>query len=88
MAKKIYVGNMNYDTTEDELREAFAAYGSVASVNIITDRYTGRAKGFAFVEMSSEEEAAQAIAGLNNQDLGGRLLKVNEAYDKPRRRDY
>lgn len=88
MAKKIYVGNMNYDTTEDELRAAFAEYGEVASVNIITDRYTGRAKGFAFVEMSSEEEAAQAIAGLNNQELGGRLLKVNEAYDKPRRRAY
>jgi RNA recognition motif-containing protein len=88
MAKKIYVGNMNYDTTEDELRAAFAEYGEVASVSIITDRYTGRAKGFAFVEMSSEEEAAQAIAGLNNQELGGRLLKVNEAYDKPRRRSY
>jgi RNA recognition motif-containing protein len=88
MAKKIYVGNMNYDTTEDELRAAFAEYGDVTSVNIITDRYTGRAKGFAFVEMSSAEEAAQAIAGLNNKEIGGRLLKVNEAYDKPRREAY
>ena len=75
----IYVGNMSYDTTEDELREAFAAFGAVTSVNIIMDRETGRPRGFAFVEMSNDEEGRAAIDGLNLQKLGGRNVTVNEA---------
>ena len=78
----IYVGNLSYDTTEDELRQAFAEYGDVASVNIITDRYSGKPRGFAFVEMSAEEEASAAISGLNGRELKGRELNINEA--KPR----
>jgi RNA recognition motif-containing protein len=84
MAKKIYVGNMNYNTNEDTLRQLFAQYGEVASVNVITDRYTGRAKGFGFVEMSSEDAARAAMAALNGKEVDGRQLKVNEANDKPR----
>ncbi len=76
---RIYVGNMSYDTSEDELREAFAAYGEVDSVSIITDRNTGRAKGFGFVEMSNDEEAKAAIEGLNETEMAGRTLNVNEA---------
>jgi len=84
MAKKIYVGNMSYNTTEDGLRQAFGQYGTVASVNVITDRVTGRARGFGFVEMETEEMAQAAIAALNGKELDGRQLKVNEANDKPR----
>lgn len=79
---KIYVGNMNFDTTESDLRTAFEAHGTVDSVNIITDRDTGRAKGFAFVEMSNDTEAQAAIDALNEKDLQERTLKVNKA--KPR----
>jgi len=75
----IYIGNMSFDTTEDQLREAFEGYGAVSSVNIIADRDTGRPRGFAFVEMGSQEEATAAIAGMNGQDLNGRTLNVNEA---------
>ncbi|MBU0985532.1 MAG: RNA-binding protein [candidate division Zixibacteria bacterium] len=78
----IYIGNMSYDTTEDQLRQAFEGYGEVSTVNIISDRDSGRPKGFAFVEMSSKEEAMAAISGLNGQDMNGRALNVNEA--KPR----
>ena len=77
--KKIYVGNMNYDTTEAALRELFAAHGEVASVNVVKDRDTGRPRGFAFVEMNSDAEATAAIAALNGQNVDGRALKVNEA---------
>jgi RNA recognition motif-containing protein len=84
MAKKIYVGNMSYNTSEDGLRDVFAQYGEVVSVNVITDRVTGRAKGFGFVEMATEEAAQAAIAALNAKELDGRQLKVNEAFDKPR----
>lgn len=84
MAKKIYVGNMNYNTTEDTLRQLFAQFGEVVSVNVITDRYTGRAKGFGFVEMASEDAARSAMAALNGKDVDGRQLKVNEANDRPR----
>jgi len=79
MTKKVYVGNMSYDTTEDKLREMFAAHGEVISVNVITDRYTGRPRGFAFVEMATEEAAAAAITALNDQEMDGRQLKVAEA---------
>lgn len=78
----IYIGNMSYDTSEDNLRQAFEAYGEVSSVKIIMDRDSGRPKGFAFVEMSSSSEASAAISGLNGQDMNGRELNVNEA--KPR----
>ena len=76
---KIYVGNMSYDTSEDDLRKAFEAHGTVDSVAIISDQYSGRSKGFGFVEMSSETEAKAAIESLNDNDLSGRTLKVNEA---------
>ncbi len=78
----IYIGNMSFDTTEDQLRQAFAGYGEVSTVNIIKDKYTGDPRGFAFVEMSGKDEAMAAITGLNGQDLNGRALNVNEA--KPR----
>ncbi|MBE3135689.1 MAG: RNA-binding protein [Acidobacteria bacterium] len=87
MAKKIYVGNMSYNTSEDTLRQLFAQYGEVASVNVITDRYTGRAKGFGFVEMATDDAARAAMAALNGRDVDGRQLKVNEANDKPRDSD-
>jgi cold-inducible RNA-binding protein len=85
MANKLYVGNLSYNTTEDELRELFAAYGTVNSANIISDRDTGRPKGFGFVEMSTEQEAQAAISGLNSREIDGRQIKVNEAYDRPPR---
>ena len=76
---KIYVGNMSYDTSEDDLRKAFEAHGQVESVAVISDQYSGRSKGFGFVEMSSETEAKAAMDSLNDSDLKGRTLKVNEA---------
>jgi RNA recognition motif-containing protein len=76
---KIYVGNMSYDTSEDDLRKAFEAHGQVDSVNVISDQYSGRSKGFGFIEMSNEAEAKAAIGSLNDTDLMGRTLKVNEA---------
>ncbi len=79
----IYVGNMSYDTTEDQLRQAFESYGEVLSVNIITDRDSGRPKGFGFVEMASKDEATAAIEGLNGKEMGGRTLNVNEARPRP-----
>ncbi len=75
----IYVGNCSYDVTEEQLRDLFAAYGEVDSVNVIRDRDTGRPRGFAFVEMSDSAAAKNAIEGVNGTDLGGRALKVNEA---------
>ncbi|MFH1372565.1 MAG: RNA-binding protein [bacterium] len=78
----IYIGNMSFDTTEDQLRQAFEGYGEVSTVKIITDRDSGQPKGFGFVEMSAQDEATEAIGGLNGQDLNGRALNVNEA--KPR----
>jgi len=79
MAKKLYVGNLSYDTTDSRLQELFTAYGTVVSVNVITDRNTGRSKGFAFVEMETDEGARAAVAALNEQDVDGRPLKVAEA---------
>ena len=78
----IYVGNLAYSVTQDELRDAFAAYGEVQSANLITDKFTGESKGFAFVEMPNNSEADAAIKGLNEQPLKGRPLRVNQA--KPR----
>ena len=76
---RIYVGNLSYDTTEDELRKDFSAFGEVASVSVVTDRYSGRSKGFAFVEMTNKAEADAAIAGLNGKAIKERTLVVNEA---------
>jgi len=85
MGKKIYVGNLSYNTYETALRDLFAAYGQVDSVKIITDRDSGQSKGFCFVEMGSDNEARAAIEGINGREVDGRQLKVNEAMDKPRR---
>jgi cold-inducible RNA-binding protein len=87
MAKNVYVGNMSYDTTEDKLRELFAVHGEVVSVNVITDRYTGRPRGFAFVEIATNEAAQAAIAALNGQMVDGRQLKVEEAQPRKPRGD-
>jgi len=75
----IYVGNLSHDTAEENLRQAFEAYGEVSKVNIITDRDSGRSRGFGFVEMPSKGEADAAMTGLNGQDLDGQTLNVNEA---------
>ena len=79
---KIYVGNCSFDVTEQQLNDVFAAYGEVNNINVITDRDTGRPRGFAFVEMSDAASAQAAIRGVNGTELGGRTLNVNEA--KPR----
>jgi len=78
----IYVGNLSNDVTEDDLRQAFEAYGEVSSINIIKDRFTGESRGFGFVEMPAKTEAETAIASLNGKDLKGRDLNVNEARPK------
>jgi RNA recognition motif-containing protein len=78
----IYVGNMSYDATEDDLRQAFSKFGQVASVNIIMDRETGRPHGFGFVEMPDANEAQNAIQSVNEQEIAGRPVKVNEARPK------
>jgi RNA recognition motif-containing protein len=82
MGTKLYVGNLSFRTTSEELRDAFAAVGTVESASVIEDRDTGRSRGFAFVEMATAEEAAAAIEQFNGKDFGGRNLTVNEA--KPR----
>lgn len=79
MATKLYVGNLSYQTTEEDLRELFAAVGEVTSVAVVTDRDTGRSRGFAFVEMGSEEAAREAIRQLNGKQVDDRELQVNEA---------
>ena len=81
----IYVGNLSYSLSESELRDAFAQFGDVSSVNILTDRETGRARGFGFVEMPNQAEGEAAVAQLNGKDLGGRALRVNEARPRERR---
>lgn len=80
--KKIYVGNLSYDATEDDLRGAFGQYGEVTSVAVITDRETGRPRGFAFIEMSDDKSATDAIQGLNLAEIAGRAINVNEARPK------
>ncbi len=83
--KNLYVGNLTFSTTESDLREMFAPYGTVERVSLVTDRDTGRSRGFGFVEMASDEEAAAAISALNGKDSGGRSLTVNEARPKTER---
>ena len=78
----IFVGNLSYSTTEDSIRSFFEAHGAVESVRVITDRETGRSRGFGFVEMPNDEEAQAAIQAANGQDLDGRPLRVNEAKPK------
>lgn len=88
MSKRIYVGNLPFSATDHEVRDQFEAYGTVTSVNLITDRETGRPRGFGFVEM--EDGGDEAIAALNGTDMGGRTLNVNEARprtERPPRRD-
>ena len=85
MAKKLYVGNLSYETTEAKLSELFGAVGEVTSVSLITDRMSGRSRGFAFVEMADQTAAQEAINQLNGRDVDGRSLKVNEA--RPKRDD-
>jgi RNA recognition motif-containing protein len=84
----IYVGNLQYGVTEDELKELFEEFGEVMSVKIITDKYSGRSKGYGFVEMSNDNEAKKAIENLNEKDLRGRNIRVNQAREReenPRR---
>ena len=85
MAKKLYVGNLSFHTTSQDLQELFAQAGTVESASVIEDRDTGQSKGFAFVEMSTEEEAAAAIEQFNGKEVGGRALKVNEARPRENR---
>ena len=82
MAKKLYVGNLPYSATEQDLQDLFASAGTVESVNVMRDMATGRARGFAFVEMASDDDAQKAIDTLNNREFGGRNLTVNEARPK------
>jgi len=80
--KNLYVGNLPFDTTEPQLRNLFAVHGNVERVSIVTDKETGRPRGFAFVEMTDASEASKASVALSGTDLGGRTLKLNEARDK------
>jgi RNA recognition motif-containing protein len=79
MGKKLYVGNLPFSATEESLKEVFSRYGTVETVTIITDRSTGQSKGFGFIELSTKQEAAEAISKLNNSEMDGRTLKVSEA---------
>ena len=83
--KNVFVGNLSFNTAEDELRQLFEPYGQVDRVSILTDRETGRSRGFAFVEMTNNEEGEKAIAGLNGTQVGGRTINVNEARPKAER---
>lgn len=82
MSVRLYVGNLSYSTTEDALRQAFSAAGTVEEVSIVTDRATGQPRGFAFVQMASAEDAQKAIAALDGKELDGRPLRVNEARER------
>lgn len=85
MGSKLFVGNLAWKTTESDLEDAFRSCGQVVSAKVITDRETGKSRGFAFVEMSSDEEANSAIASLNETELNGRNIRVSEARERPRR---
>src|SRR5262249_49486396 len=82
MGNRLYVGNLSFSSTEHTLRDAFAAYGAVTDVHVVTDRMTGQSRGFGFVTMGSDSEAASAIEAMNGADLDGRALKVNEAEER------
>ena len=87
---EIYVGNLSWETSDQELTDAFGAYGNVEKASIISDRHSGRSKGFGFVTMNDDDEANKAIEGMNGTEMGGRNLKVNEARpreDRPPRKD-
>jgi RNA recognition motif-containing protein len=84
MAKKIYVGNLSYQTSDDALRQAFSAFGEIKSCATVVDRNTNTSKGFAFIEFADDQAAAAAIAGMSGQSVDGRQLRVSEANDKPR----
>jgi RNA recognition motif-containing protein len=86
MNKRIYVGNLPYNANEDEVRELFSRYGEVASVSLVTDRETGRPRGFGFVEMPADD-ADEAISALDGKDMGGRQLRINEARPREPRRN-
>ena len=79
MAKKLFVGNLSWGTTDQTLRDLFSAVGEVASANVISDKYTGRSRGFGFVEMANDEDAVKAVAELNGKELDGRAINVSEA---------
>jgi RNA recognition motif-containing protein len=85
MSKNLYIGNLSYDTTEDTLRSLFAEHGEIESVKVITDRYTGRSRGFGFVEMATEDGAQAAISALNGQTVDNRQLRVDLAKPRPDR---
>jgi RNA recognition motif-containing protein len=85
MATRLYVGNLSYQTTDQELHDLFAEAGTVSSAQVITDRYTGQSRGFGFVEMATEDEAQQAIAAINGRNIGGRELRVNESRPREER---
>ncbi len=82
MGKKLYVGNLAFSTTEEELRELFETHGPIESVSVITDRETGRARGFAFVEFEEASGAEAAMQALDGRDVGGRTIRVNEAHER------
>ena len=85
MTQNLFVGNLSYETTEEKLRTLFDEFGQTESVRLISDRYTGRSRGFAFVEMSTEQAAEEAISGMNNKQLDGREIKVEKAKPRPDR---
>ena len=87
LGKRLYVGNLPYTTTEDELRDMFEPHGAIESVAVITDRDTGRSRGFGFVEMREASAADKAIQALDGKDMGGRSLRVNEAHERTSRGD-
>ena len=87
MGKKLYVGNLSYETTDSDLQDLFVPHGTVQSAQVIMDRDAGRSKGFGFVEMNSDQEAQAAIAALNGQQVNGRALTVNEARPRAERGD-
>ena len=87
MSMNIYVGNLSFDAKEDQLRALFEAFGPVQSVKIVSDQFTGRSRGFGFVEMETREQGVQAIQELDGKDLGGRPLKINEAKPREQTRD-
>ncbi|MFH1539146.1 MAG: RNA-binding protein [bacterium] len=85
MGKKLYVGNLSFETASEDLQQLFSQHGTVESADVVSDRDTGRSRGFGFVEMSTDEEAQAAIAALNDAEVGGRNIAVNEARPRPDR---